>query len=136
LGALGVTPTDKATTAASIGDHTASVWSSVTGVIGMAQAALDGDPVGATNQASPMLHRLETVLDELSDSTADDQDLRAPLSAIRDEIGAYLLAAEALEASGVAPTVTVALLRRGTDQAQKRVNRLATRASTLARKPQ
>jgi hypothetical protein len=129
-----VTPTDE-TTAASAGDHTASVLSSVTGAIGMAQAALDGDPFEATNQASPMLHRLEAVLDELSDSTVHDRDLWAPLSAIRDEIGAYLLAAEALEESGVAPIITVALLRRGTDQAQQRVDRLANHPPTLARKP-
>jgi hypothetical protein len=130
-----VTTTENTAAAACAGEHTASVWSSVIGVIGMAQAALDGDPLGATNQASPVLHRLETVLDELSDSTANDRDLWAPLSAIRDEIGAYLLAAEALEDSGVAPIVTVALLRRGTDQAQERLDRLASRVPTLVRKP-
>jgi hypothetical protein len=127
MGALCVTATNEEATTAAMAAHTASVLSSVTGTIGMAQAALDGDPIGATHQASPLLHRLESVLDELSDSTADDRDLWTPVSALRDEIGAYLLAAEALEASGVAPIVTVALLRRGTSHAQERVDQLANR---------
>ena len=74
-----------------------------------------------------MLHRVQTVLDELSDSTSHDRDLWAPVSALRDQISAYLLAAETLEESGVAPIVTIALLRRGTNQAQERVNQLANR---------
>ncbi len=111
----------------SISPHTASVLSSVAGTIGMAKAALSaGDGHGATNGASPLLHQLKSDLDELSGSTAEDRYLWPIVSSLRDEIGAYLLAAEALEQSGVAPTVTAALLRRGTNQALERVDRLRT----------
>jgi hypothetical protein len=109
-----------------MGAHTVSVLSSVAGTIGMARAALaTGDPLGATNEASPLLHRVEAILKELSGSTAEDRDVWPLVSALRDEISAYLLAAEALRDSGVAPIVTVALLRRGANQAQERVDRLA-----------
>ena len=115
-----------ATPSTAMGAHTVSVLSSVAGTIGMARAALaTGDPLGATNEASPLLHRVEAILKELSGSTAEDRDIWPLVSALRDEISAYLLAAEALRDSGVAPIVTVALLRRGANQAQERVDRLA-----------
>jgi hypothetical protein len=120
-----VTSTDQSPSAP-IGDDTASVLLSVAGTIELARAALAaGDPLGATNEASPLLYRVERVLDELSGATAEDRDVWPLVSALRDEIGSYLLAAKALEESGVAQIVTVALLRRGTNQAQQRVDRLA-----------
>jgi hypothetical protein len=110
----------------SMGAQTVSVLSSVAGTIEMARAALAiGDPVGATSKASPLLYRVKALLDELSGSTAQDRDLWVLVSALRDEIGAFLLAAEALEESGVAQIVTVALLRRGTSQVQERVDGIA-----------
>lgn len=116
------------TPSASMGADTVSVLLSVAGTIELARAALAaGDPLGATNEASPLLYRVERVLDELSDATAEDRDVWPLVSALRDEIGSYLLAAKALEESGVAQVVTVALLRRGTSQAQQRVDRLANR---------
>jgi hypothetical protein len=109
-----------------MGAQTVSVLSSVAGTIEMARAALAiGDPVGATSKASPLLYRVKALLDELSGSTAQDRDLWVLVSALRDEIGAFLLAAEALEESGVAQIVTVALLRRGTSQVQERVDGIA-----------
>lgn len=113
-------------TSESMDTHTAAVLSSVTATVGVARAMLAiGDPAGATSEASPLLRHVEQVLCELSSSADQDPGTWSLVLALRDDIAAYLLAASALEETGVAPAVTVALLRRGADQAQQRLDRLA-----------
>jgi hypothetical protein len=108
--------------------HTASVLSSVAATIGIARVALTvADPLDATGEASPLLRRVEADLDALLGSSGQDRSIWPLVLALRDEISAYLLAAESLEKTGVAPTVTVALLRRGISRAQERLDQLANR---------
>jgi hypothetical protein len=106
--------------------QTASVLSSVAATIGMARTALAvANPLDATSVASRLLYGVEVDLDALLETIGQDPSIWPVVLALRDEISAYLLAAESLEKTGVAPTVTVALLRRGTSRAQEQVDRLA-----------
>lgn len=117
---------DDGTCAVTSSCQTASVLSSVAATIGMARTALAvANPLDATSVASRLLYGVEVDLDALLETIGQDPSIWPVVLALRDEISAYLLAAESLEKTGVAPTVTVALLRRGTSRAQEQVDRLA-----------